>query len=55
MTAHIDTTQNQFERKIRDRLFNLAGSPGPQTAASDRSSKSAAAAQPPPSQETSVS
>jgi DNA-binding FadR family transcriptional regulator len=24
MTAHIDTTQQQFERKIRDRLFNLA-------------------------------
>jgi DNA-binding FadR family transcriptional regulator len=26
MTAHIDTTQGQFEHRIRDRLFNPAGS-----------------------------
>ncbi|WP_218825456.1 FadR/GntR family transcriptional regulator [Streptosporangium subroseum] len=27
MIAHIDTTQNQFERKIRDRVFTLADHP----------------------------
>jgi DNA-binding FadR family transcriptional regulator len=54
MTAHIDTTQEQFERKIRDRLFNLAGRPRNPSAASERSSKSAAAARPPRSQETSA-
>ncbi|MFC4245200.1 FadR/GntR family transcriptional regulator [Gryllotalpicola reticulitermitis] len=25
MTAHVETTQHQFERRIRDRLFNLTG------------------------------
>jgi DNA-binding FadR family transcriptional regulator len=25
MTAHIETTQHQFERRIRDRLFNMGG------------------------------
>jgi len=25
MTAHIETTQRQFERRIRDRLFDLGG------------------------------
>jgi DNA-binding GntR family transcriptional regulator len=28
MIDHIDTTQYQFERKIRDRLFHLPGWPG---------------------------
>jgi hypothetical protein len=25
MVAHVETTQHQFERRIRDRLFNLRG------------------------------
>jgi len=25
MSAHVETTQRQFERRIRDRLFNLGG------------------------------
>jgi DNA-binding FadR family transcriptional regulator len=25
MAAHVETTQHQFERRIRDRLFNLGG------------------------------
>jgi DNA-binding FadR family transcriptional regulator len=54
MTAHIDTTQHQFERKIRDRLFNLAQRPGAQTATSERESKSATASQQ-PEPETSAS
>jgi DNA-binding FadR family transcriptional regulator len=54
MTAHIDTTQNQFERRIRNRLFNLTGHPRHPSAADERSSKSMAASQP-PSPETSVS
>jgi hypothetical protein len=54
MTAHIGTTQNQFERKIRDRLFNLARRPDAQAATSERASKSATASQQPAS-ETSAS
>jgi DNA-binding FadR family transcriptional regulator len=38
MTAHIDTTQHQFERRIRDRLFNPA----------DRSAAAAASSPPAP-------
>ena len=29
MEAHIDTTQHQFERRIRDRVFNLSTKPTP--------------------------
>ncbi|SEG84558.1 transcriptional regulator, GntR family [Actinacidiphila yanglinensis] len=29
MTAHIDTTQHQFERRIRDRVFNVSTKPAP--------------------------
>ncbi|WP_240677491.1 FadR/GntR family transcriptional regulator [Actinacidiphila soli] len=50
MTAHIGTTQNQFERKIRDRLFNLARRPDAQAATSERASKSATASQQPASE-----
>lgn len=51
MVAHIATTQSQFERKIRDRLFNLdsrgaryAAQPPRSTGATDepRSPKSSA-------------
>jgi DNA-binding FadR family transcriptional regulator len=59
MTAHIDTTQHQFERKIRDRLFNPAGRPATATAASSPpattgpdSGSGAAADNPPPSSRT---
>jgi len=46
MTEHIDTTRHQFERKIRDRLFNLTDRPRDQTAADVRTSKSVAESQP---------
>jgi DNA-binding FadR family transcriptional regulator len=35
MVEHIATTQSQFERKIRDRLFNLGDRPAPGAPASD--------------------
>ncbi|MFC1406364.1 MULTISPECIES: FadR/GntR family transcriptional regulator [Streptacidiphilus] len=47
MVAHIDTTQHQFERRIRDRVFNL----GTRPAAPAPSQQS----QQPPSQQTSAS
>ncbi|SDO84578.1 FadR/GntR family transcriptional regulator [Actinacidiphila guanduensis] len=64
MADHIATTQHQFERKIRDRLFTLAGRPGgtdlPQQPAArarrtapPRPAAAGQAAPPPP--ETSVS
>jgi DNA-binding FadR family transcriptional regulator len=31
MTEHVDTTRLQFERRIRDRVFNLPGRPQPST------------------------
>ena len=43
MTAHIDTTQHQFERRIRDRVFNVSTKPA------------AAGQQQPTSQESSAS
>jgi DNA-binding FadR family transcriptional regulator len=51
MTAHIDTTQRQFERKIRDRLFNPAGRPA---AAAPSPGSGTAADTPPPSTRTSA-
>jgi DNA-binding transcriptional MocR family regulator len=37
--AHIDSTRHQFERKIRDRLFNLAVGTRDPLAAGERASK----------------
>jgi DNA-binding FadR family transcriptional regulator len=54
MTEHIATTRHQFERKIRDRLFNFTGRPRDPSAADDRVPKSVAAS-PPPSPERSAS
>ncbi|MFD3453250.1 FadR/GntR family transcriptional regulator [Streptomyces sp. NPDC058691] len=47
MAAHIDTTQAQFERKIRDRLFNVAGRPSPSEPAPDRAPRGTTAPRPP--------
>ncbi|MFD4548993.1 FadR/GntR family transcriptional regulator [Streptomyces sp. NPDC058466] len=53
MVEHIATTQSQFERKIRDRLFNLddRGASGPPP----RTSRNTGAGDPPLSPETSAS
>lgn len=53
MVEHIATTQSQFERKIRDRLFNLDGRGAPKVPV--QPSRSTSAAEEPPSQETSAS
>ncbi|MER7837788.1 FCD domain-containing protein [Streptomyces sp. NPDC096040] len=56
MTAHIGTTQAQFERKIRDRLFNMsdrAGTQQPPSAATP--ARPPRGATPPPGTHTSAS
>jgi DNA-binding FadR family transcriptional regulator len=53
MVEHIATTQSQFERKIRDRLFNLDGHGAPGAPA--QAPRSAGAADEPSSPETSAS
>jgi DNA-binding FadR family transcriptional regulator len=55
MTAHIDTTQHQFERKIRDRLFTLADSPGRASTMSQQPTKPVPPFRQEPSRETSAS
>ncbi|WP_329139691.1 FCD domain-containing protein [Streptomyces sp. NBC_01476] len=54
MAEHIATTRHQFERKIRDRLFNLSERPG-ERAPSVPEPRDAAAPQQQPPPETSVS
>jgi hypothetical protein len=51
MVEHIATTQRQFERRIRDRLFNLDGRGAPGVPV--QPSRNTAAS--PPSPETSAS
>jgi DNA-binding FadR family transcriptional regulator len=53
MVEHIATTQSQFERKIRDRLFNHDGEVAPEVPA--QPSRSTGAANEPPSSGTSAS
>jgi DNA-binding FadR family transcriptional regulator len=55
MTAHINTTQNQFERKIRDRLFTLADRPAGASATSPRPAKPVLSSRQGPSRKTSAS
>jgi DNA-binding FadR family transcriptional regulator len=55
MTAHINTTQNQFERKIRDRLFTLADSPAGPSTTSPQPTKPMPSSRQGPSRKTSAS
>jgi hypothetical protein len=59
MTAHIDTTQHQFERRIRDRLFkptdrSAAAAASPPAPAGPVSGGGTAVDTPPPSTRTSA-
>jgi DNA-binding FadR family transcriptional regulator len=55
MAEHIATTQHQFERKIRDRLFNLAGRHGTASAPSSPTPATPPASKRPSSPEISAS
>lgn len=55
MTEHIDTTRHQFERKIRDRLFNLSERPGAARATPSPEPQEQAGPQQRPKPETSAS
>jgi DNA-binding FadR family transcriptional regulator len=55
MTEHINTTQNQFERKIRDRLFTLADRPAGASVTSRQPAKPAPSSRQGPSRKTSAS